>query len=74
MIPGPDTENTLDGSTFGVSLLFQQDENVFMNTTQVTERSITPLKLVFEESPTKTSEESAAEKGENSEDVTISFF
>ena len=62
MIPGPDTENTLDGSTFGVSLLFQQDENVFKNATQATERSLTPLKLVSEESPTKTSEESAAEK------------
>ena len=46
MIPGSESQ---DGGTYGVSLVFQQDEATFINTNGTSQSDITPMKLVFQE-------------------------
>lgn len=49
MIPGSDSERSQDGGTFGVSLVFQQDESQFIKMKEAVPSDIAPIKLLFED-------------------------
>lgn len=49
MIPGSDAESSQDGGTYGVSLVFQQEEDTFINSNETCQSDVKPLKLLFEE-------------------------
>jgi hypothetical protein len=49
MIPGAEAESSQAGATYGVSLVFQQDEITFFKTNGTARCTVAPLKLVYEE-------------------------
>ena len=69
MIPGSDAERSQDGGTYGVSLVFQQDESQFINMHESLEAGIAPIKLIFEESAKKPMDELSIDKPEKEGDV-----
>ena len=72
MIPGSDAERSQDGGTYGVSLVFQQDETKFINMHKPIESEISPIKLFFEESAKKSSDEFTVGNSEKEEEVPAS--
>jgi hypothetical protein len=69
MIPGSDAERSQDGGTYGVSLVFQQDESHFINTKEAIQSGIAPIKLVFDESGEMPKGELSVETSEKDEDL-----
>jgi hypothetical protein len=61
MIPGSDAERSQEGATYGVSLVFQKREGALLNSTEETRPGLVPLKLVFEQTPKKRSQEDTEE-------------